>query len=263
MTMFQEQLIRIRLHFYTYVCVAIVCFIFGYAVVVHADTLSVAQTVQLSSEARIAEGMVVSARQTTGDYEISKNHADPEVFGVIAKRPSLVFSQGEGQVPVVTSGVAYVQVQNSNGQIQRGDLLVTSDNPGIAVRAHDADEHVFAVALEPLLTADNIENGVIQAEIGVERAQSVRVAQLAATVEKERTTPSMVRGVIATVLVVGALFFVLYSFRSAFAQGIVSLGRNPRARGSIMTLSIANIFFALFLCAVVIFVAIAVLVLPV
>jgi len=69
--------------------------------------------------------------------------------------------------------------------------------------------------------------------------------------------------VIAVVLVIGGLFFILYSFRSTIKAGVVSVGRNPRARSSIVALAIGNLTFALILCAAVVFIAVAILILPV
>ncbi len=242
---------------------SIVCAGAGFCTYAHAETLPVATSVTIAGVNSVTEGMVVVAREAAGVYEISSMPSDAEVFGVTAQRPSLVFSQGDGEVPVVTSGIAYVQVQNTNGAIQRGDFLVTAAQPGVAMRAGDEDEHVFAIALEPFVSNDGSEKGVIQAEVGVERAKAAYALRQKAQTDTAQKTPSIIRGSIATLLVVGALFFVLYSFRAAFSQGIASVGRNPRAKRSIMTLSFANILFAVFLCAIVIFVAIAILVLPV
>jgi hypothetical protein len=126
---------------------------------------------------------------------------------------------------------------------------------------------VFAIALE------DYREGMttLQAEINQEKAKQLHsqnkevegTTDPSSLVEiKETFSSSFVRGVIATCIAVGALSFVLYSFRVTIGNAVVSIGRNPRARGAIMMLSIGNIIFALFLCGVALFVAIAVLVLP-
>lgn len=228
---------------------------------VSAGALQIASTVTLEGSPEVTEGLVITAQDEDQTYTVSKNASDAQVFGVTAAKPSLVFTTEGHQVPVVTEGIAFVQVVTSNGVIQRGDLLVTSSTTGAAMRAGELDQHVFAIALE---TYENIgEVGVIQAEVGVEGAQGVRAMQAVLSSEDTSSlTPSVVRGAVAVVLVVGALFFILYSFRSTITQGVVSVGRNPRAQRSIVTLSFANIAFALVLCAVVIFIAIAILILP-
>ena len=233
--------------------------------VVHADSLPAASTVSLVDVAQVAEGMVVVAVESTEAYTTSTVIDDPQVYGTIAALPPVVFATGENETPVITEGIAFVQVSDEGGEIKRGDLLVSSSQPGVAMRAGETHQNVFAIALESL--EGNV--GVIQAEVGAQRAQLLRSQQrelAAASVAKEEVIDpqkfSFIRGAVALVLVVGALGFLLYSFRLLLTHGVVSVGRNPRARGSIMTFSLANILFALILCAVVVFIAVAILVLP-
>jgi hypothetical protein len=235
---------------------------------VSASGLQVATTVTLQGVTEVVEGMVVVGDDQTQTYGLSQSAAQAQVFGVTAAKPSLVFVTDGNQVPVVTEGIALVRVSGGNGDIARGDVLITASSTGVAMRAGKDDQQVFAIALEPYAAGDAV--GVIQAQISAEAARAVvALAQRAAELEAEQAeeevvsfAPSIARAVIATVLAVGGLFFVLYSFRSAIVHGVVSIGRNPRARRSIMTLSLANIIFAIVLCAVVIFVAVAVLILP-
>ena len=71
------------------------------------------------------------------------------------------------------------------------------------------------------------------------------------------------RATLASIIAIGSLFFIMYTFRSTILSATLAVGRNPRARNAIMTVSVENIIFALIICAVAIFIAIAVLVLPV
>lgn len=234
---------------------------------VHANTLAAAATVTLEGVSVISEGMVVVADEETQTYTLSAAPDDAQVYGVTAAQPPVVFATGENETPVVTEGIVFVQVSAEAGAIQRGDLLVSSSRPGVAMRAGDERQHVFAIALEAY--AEDAD-GLIQAEVGAARAQLLRAQkqELAAAALEESTEDaqeqplSFIRGAVAVTLVVGALGFLLYSFRSLLTHGVVSVGRNPRARGSIMTFSVANILFALLLCAVVVFIAVAILVLP-
>jgi hypothetical protein len=61
---------------------------------------------------------------------------DSRVAGVISLRPGLTLGeQGEGRVLVATTGRVKVRVDASHGPIQIGDLLVTSDKPGVAMKS--------------------------------------------------------------------------------------------------------------------------------
>ncbi len=257
---------------FVYVCVAVfVCQIAFVSTPVYAQsngTLPIATTVSLL-EPTIHTGEVITYDQTINTYALSKIADEAEVFGVSAYNPALVFETASGTIPVVTQGVVHLRVSQEQGPILRGDFLVTSSRTGIAMKALNTDNHVFAIALETFEDAAN-DIGVVLVDVDKERASSLRAASVAArTAQKDADAQtkgldiSMLRIAIATTITIGSLFFILYSFRSTIAKGIVSIGRNPRARSSIVALSFGNILFALILCAVAIFIAVAVLVLPV
>jgi|GEM_PF-2540519 len=236
---------------------------------VEANSLDVATTVVLEDGVFAQEGAVVVHNSENDAYGIAEGVDAPQVFGVVAVKPSLVFSTGVNQVPVVTGGVSLVRVDNTNGVIARGDVLITGSSTGVAVRAGAHDKNVFAIALEGGESEEKNEVYLIQAQIGVTDAVAAHASQQEQVdesqiveEESEYNLASIIRAAIATVLAIGGLVFVLYSFRSTIAQGVVSVGRNPRARRSIVTLAFGNIVFALILCAVVVFIAVAVLILP-
>jgi hypothetical protein len=61
---------------------------------------------------------------------------DTRVAGVISERPGIALGErGESKVLVATTGRVLVQVDASNGPIHIGDLLVTSDVPGMAMKS--------------------------------------------------------------------------------------------------------------------------------
>lgn len=230
-------------------------------------TLPVATTIELQGGTGVA-GEVVIFNNDTNTYFVSETANDARVYSVTALSPALVFVTGSGTVAVVSSGLAHVQVNSEGGAIERGDLLTTSDTRGVAKKAAEDEENVFAIALESFPDGGQSQ-GTIAADIGIKQAQALRNAQLETSAKEvepsliAKALPvSTVRYAIATLIAVGALMFILYSFRSTIAKGVVSIGRNPKARMSIMTLAFGNILFALILCAVAIFVAIGVLVLP-
>lgn len=224
-------------------------------------SVPIATTVQLQ-DGVVENGLTVIYDRETDTYSLSTRVNDKRVYGVTAERPVLVFATSDDALPVVTNGVTRVRVSGVNGPITRGDLLMTSSEPGVAVFANLEDEYVFAVALESWIASST---GTILAEVGVEQARARQLSRLeaVATAGMERRPISLARGLIAVVIAIGGLGFVLYSFRSVIKAGVVSIGRNPRARASILTLAIGNILFALILCLLALFVAVAVLILPV
>lgn len=97
-----------------------------------------------------AENTVVASRQA---YETS-------VAGVVSAKPGLVLGEaGESKVKVATTGRVKVHVDATRGAIKPGDLLVTSDEPGVAMKSEPVElggvkihrpGTIVGKALEPL-----------------------------------------------------------------------------------------------------------------
>jgi len=85
---------------------------------------------------------------------------DTKVAGVISERPGLLLGEtGEGKLKVATTGRVKVKANASRAPIQVGDLLVTSDSEGAAMRSEPLElagvpihrpGTVLGKALEPL-----------------------------------------------------------------------------------------------------------------
>ena len=207
-------------------------------------------------------GQVVVYEAEDERYRISRAPRELSLVGVTAERPTVVFTIDDAIVPVVTSGVTPVQVDTSAGSIARGDVLTSSQQPGVAMRAQLADEQVFAVALE---SYDGSGVAMVLADVSVERA---RAAQMARRVQAEhdadeQQSTTLIRVIIASIVAFGALGFLLYSLRSIYRQGVISVGRNPRAKSSIVLLSIGGTIAIILVSIIILLVAVGVLVLPI
>ncbi len=95
----------------------------------------VAEWVESSQE--IEPGTVVVIDTTKSNQVIASLQAyDTRVAGVISARPGLTLGeQGERRVLVATTGRVKVKVDAGNGPIQIGDLLVTNDKAGFAMKS--------------------------------------------------------------------------------------------------------------------------------
>lgn len=233
-------------------------------------------------EASNTGGQIVTFTSTNQLYSLSRNVDDPTVYGITIANPPLLFASATNTVAVITSGSAYARFTTAAGAIERGDLLVTATEIGVAQKATQDDEYVFAIALQ---NSSESNNGQILVQFDpilakARHAEDVEAAELALAtgtlgaegsevVEEEepgiiqRLFETYARGVIATTIAIGALFFVMYTFRTTSMNATQAVGRNPRARNAIMTVSVGNIIFALVICLLAIFVALAILVLPV
>ena len=85
----------------------------------------------------IPAGAVVILDQSTDNGVVLSTEAyDTRVAGVISDSPGIILGEaGAGKLKVATTGRVKVRVDASQAPIQRGDLLVTSDKQGVAMRS--------------------------------------------------------------------------------------------------------------------------------
>lgn len=82
-------------------------------------------------------GTVVVLDSSASNQVTASNKAyDTRVAGVVSLRPGLILGEAaKDRVLVATTGRVKVMVDASNGPIEIGDLLVTSDVPGVAMKS--------------------------------------------------------------------------------------------------------------------------------
>jgi hypothetical protein len=91
----------------------------------------------VESSQALPAGTVVVLDSTKSNQVTSSTEAyDTRVAGVISEQPGIALGEsGENKVLVATTGRVRVKVDASKGPIQIGDLLVTSDVPGMAMKS--------------------------------------------------------------------------------------------------------------------------------
>jgi hypothetical protein len=89
----------------------------------------------------IPAGTVVILDTARRNAVIPSNEAyDTKVAGVVSAIPGIVLGEaGEGKIKVATTGRVLVRVDATRTPIRTGDLLVTSDREGTAMRSEPAD----------------------------------------------------------------------------------------------------------------------------
>jgi hypothetical protein len=106
---------------------------------IKAKYQDVAEWVESSQD--LSPGTVVVLDSTKSNQVIAATRAyDSTVAGVISLQPGIALGeQGEGRVLVATTGRVRVRVDATNGPINIGDLLVTSDREGFAMKSLPVD----------------------------------------------------------------------------------------------------------------------------
>jgi len=113
----------------------------------------------------LAPGTVVVLDPEAGNGVLASSTAyDTTVAGVVSMQPGIILGEaGAAKEQVATTGRVRVKVDASRGSIRVGDLLVTSDKPGLAMRS-DAIEiqgrkfhqpgTIIGKALQPLASGE-------------------------------------------------------------------------------------------------------------
>jgi hypothetical protein len=93
-----------------------------------------------SSEQLVAGTVVVLDATKPNQVTSSSVSYDTRVAGVISEQPGIALGEeSEGKVLVATTGRVRVKVDASKSPIQIGDLLVTSDVPGVAMKSEPVE----------------------------------------------------------------------------------------------------------------------------
>ena len=102
---------------------------------ISAKYQDVAEWVESSEE--LSAGTVVVLDGTKSNQVIASTKSyDTRVAGVISARPGITLGEhADGKVLVATTGRVKVRVSAKNGAINIGDLLVTSDQHGVAMKS--------------------------------------------------------------------------------------------------------------------------------
>jgi hypothetical protein len=93
-----------------------------------------------ASESMSAGTVVIVDESARNRVAPSKHAYDTAVAGVISAQPGVLLgAEGPSKVKVATTGRVKVHVDATRAPIRAGDLLVTSERPGIAMRSEPVD----------------------------------------------------------------------------------------------------------------------------
>lgn len=176
-----------------------------------------------------------------GSYRLSRKTYDSNIAGLAIGNPavSLSQSQGEGEIPIISSGIANVRVSTVYGQIKKGDYITTSVIPGIGGKASQ-QAGTIGIALDNYENADPKLFGRIPIWVSIQGGAPASVNYL----DYFTRIPSKLLRYLLAFLVAGASIIIgLIYFGKVAKSGVEALGRNPLAANVIQV----GIFFNLLL----------------
>jgi hypothetical protein len=209
---------------------------------------------------------------TESGYGLSTKPYEEKIVGIVGDEPSVEINmlEQEDTYPVLVSGKASVEVTTENGPIQRGDMITSSSEEGIGMKATEPG-FVVGSALEDFDGSDTGTVDVLislkysalgenttptEQETRVHLSDIFNISKVAAS-----NNPVLVLRYLAAGLVIVATFAItFFTFERIANNGLRALGRNPMA-GKLIGLGILlNVVVAGVMIAVGLFVAYVILI---
>lgn len=178
---------------------------------------------------------------------------DPTMYGVVASNPALEIADEEfdNARTIVTNGVVDVRISSVNGNVQEGNYVSSSSNPGVAQLA-TRNGYVLGVALEDFSSDNPDDIGTIQialnihAQSGLSTARSDLLQALRTGLAVPLLEPlDTFRYLLAIIMIIIAFALGLIYFGRSSRAGIEAVGRNPLARKTIQFTVFLNIMLTL------------------
>lgn len=184
-----------------------------------------------------------------GDILVSSNSGlirtkipyDSAIFGVLSDKPLVVFRDPEASgTAVIRAGVTLVNVNTSNGEIKLGDYVTTSETAGVGMKAIRSG-YVLGVAQADFSGGDvgqvpvaiRIEYAELTTTRNANRLFELLGASFLANAKNPEKFGTIVRYILAGLVILGSLIFGFVTFSRSIPKGIEAIGRNPLAKNTI------------------------------
>lgn len=186
-------------------------------------------------------------------YRLCGVEYSPTVYGVVADDAALSFEvTGEENVRgLITSGNVKVRVTSVNGNIAEGNLITSSEIPGVAQLA-DQNGYVLGTALEAYESTNTEAIGEILVSINIHPALEVTGpgVNLLQTIRQALAVPVLaplasLRYLLAFAIAIIAFTIGFIYFGRVIRTGVEAMGRNPLAARSIQFSVIFNILITI------------------
>jgi len=236
------------------------------------DNTAIARTYTVTGTQPVS-GDLISFDRKTDTLHLTNVPDDETLFGVVVENPTLVLRSQSNGIPLISSGEVSVNVTTRGGPIVAGDLITSSSDLGKGQKAGDTDQFIVGTALGGLATTTN-PGDVVQGSVPVLLSIGPRTAAVTGDRASSGSTQTQAqrlgatlsvvfRYVLAAIVAVGSIAIAFRSFGSSIKESIVSIGRNPLAKASIQAMVVLNTFLIVLVSAAGLFVAFAILFLPI
>ena len=213
-------------------------------------SLGVAQPVELNIE-DAQNGDILCTQQ--GGFILCDREYDPSIYGVITDNPAIAFESVD--IPnsrlVMRTGDAIVRVTSRNGNIEIGDLITTSDVPGVGMKAA-LNGFALGMALEAYSSDDTEAIGDVLVSINIHPVSSFAGdrSNLVANIRQALSAPvisplASLRYLLAFLIAIMSFALGFLYFGRVVRTGVEAVGRNPLASRTIQIAVIINILITI------------------
>lgn len=214
---------------------------------------------------KVENGDIISFH--ANKYEKSSRRYDQNVVGVVSENAAVELrssQDSEGYYPVVATGVVYAKVSTLNGSIASGDLLVTSEIPGVAIKLNEGEgANPMGVAKDSYDETDSAKIGLIPVQLFRKASayndldpyrENIITAILdkfsLGNLQRYETPSQLLRVFLAAVIIILSFILGFMTFRKTAGRGVEALGRNPLAGKLIFLHLLLDVFFTAFIIIV-------------
>ena len=179
------------------------------------------------------------------------------MYGVVNDNPNAAFvTDAEGSKFVVTTGIASVRVTSSNGEISIGDLVTSSETPGVGQKATQ-NGFVLGAALSEFKPSGGEAEGTVNVSLNIRATNEVTTdagSDLLATLRQGLTsvflTPLAALRYISAGLIVLAAFVLSFVYFARIAKaGVEAIGRNPLSSRTIQSGVVLHVLLSMVIIA--------------
>lgn len=210
---------------------------------VHAQEQGLGVARYLSLE-DVESGDIISIYENK--YSKSKIFYDPGVVGVVVSKPALAISSNDtqGKVAVLGTGQAKVKVSTTNGVINSGDVITSSDIPGVGAKLNRSG-FAIGIANEGYFEEDPNKIGQISVDVNRNYAysaedtltqklqRSVTDVLVLSEIASYDSPTQILRYLMAGIILIASVILGITTFGKIARAGVEAIGRNPLAGKSI------------------------------
>lgn len=113
-----------------------------------------------ANDCEAGDVVLISDKDDNADVMKSSGSFANRIAGVISQDPKIYMGSNKHKVPLALAGIVKCKASNENGEIKKGDLLVTASLPGHAMKAMP-DEVKSGMIIGKAMESLNLETGKI------------------------------------------------------------------------------------------------------